>query len=168
MTKKILIVDDLIEDLTQTQKILETEKYKVIAVTNGASALDAIQGNNFDLIIIDIQMPTLSGYDLMRLLRSQYDGKMSIIYLTIVPKKEVDLNNIDGFIQKPYTPKDLLKEVKRILLKRQKKSPSSKYTLHKSTTQKSTLKKSPPNKLPTKSIIKQKSHQIKPSKKKTR
>jgi len=115
MVKKILVVDDDFEDLTTIKEVLEKAGHKVVTATNGAQALDALKGNGFDLVCIDIQMPTLSGYDLLKLMRERLNHKTPMIYITIVPRKEVDLDDIDGFVQKPFSPESLSKEVKKVL-----------------------------------------------------
>ncbi len=115
MNKKILIVDDEFPDLESMKTILEKENFEVYIATNGAKALDALKGNKFDLIMIDIKMPTLSGYDLLRLMKEKMDTKTKTIFVTIVPKQEVEMNGIDGFVQKPFSPEKLVKEVKKIL-----------------------------------------------------
>ena len=115
MAKKILIVDDDPEDLETMKSVLEKEGYEVTTTENGAEAMDAIEEDKFDLILLDIQMPTLSGYDLLRLLRQRLNGSTKIIYVTIVPRKEVDMKNIEGFIQKPFNSRDLVVQIKKIL-----------------------------------------------------
>lgn len=115
MIKKILVVDDNLEDLSIIKKILELEKYEVIGASNGAQGLDFLKNNRPDLVLLDIKMPTLSGYDLLRLLREKLNHDVSMLYVTIVPKKEVDMRDIDGFVQKPFSPQSLIKEIKRIL-----------------------------------------------------
>ncbi|MDP6671291.1 MAG: response regulator [archaeon] len=77
--------------------------------------MDALTGNGFSLILIDIRMPTLSGYDLLRLLREKLNHKVKMIYISIVPEKEVVLDDVDGFIQKPFSPEDIITKVKEIL-----------------------------------------------------
>lgn len=114
MVKKILIVDDNFEDLSAIKEALKSEKYEVTGATNGAQALDFLKDNRPDLILLDIKMPTLSGYDLLRLLREKLNHKVPMIYTTIIPKKEVDMTDIDGFVQKPFSPAILLKEIKKI------------------------------------------------------
>lgn len=115
MAKKILIVDDDVNDLETMKLILEKEKYSVCTADNGGDALDSIKENKPELILIDIKMPTLSGYDLLRLLRERLNHKVKMIYVSIIPKSDVDLRDIDGFIQKPFMPASLIKEVKRVL-----------------------------------------------------
>ena len=115
MVKKILIVDDESDALETMKNILEEERYNVITAKNGAYAIDLLKSFKPDLILLDIMMPTLSGYDLLRLLREKINNKVKIVYVTIVPKQDVDLANVDGFIQKPFSPKEFVKKVKEVL-----------------------------------------------------
>ena len=115
MKKRILIIDDDVNDLETIKIVLEKEKYDVIIADNGADALDVIRKDKPDLVLIDIKMPTLSGYDLLRLLRERLNHKVKMIYVSIVQRKEVDMDDIDGFVQKPFMPTSLIKEVKKVL-----------------------------------------------------
>jgi len=87
MAKKILIIDDDLNDLETMRMVLEKEKYTIMTADNVADALDTIKKEKPELIIIDIKMPTLSGYDLLRLLRERLNHKVKMIYASIVPKK---------------------------------------------------------------------------------
>ncbi|MAH42701.1 two-component system response regulator [archaeon] len=115
MTKSILVVDDDFDDATKTKKVLEKAKYDVQTATNGAKALDMLDTHKFDLILIDIRMPTLSGYDLLQLMRERLNGSSKLIFVSVVPKKDVDMKDIDGFIQKPFSEKTLLAGIKKSL-----------------------------------------------------
>jgi len=115
MAKKILVVDDDKEDLESIKTVLENEGYEVTPVDDGAKALDSLKGDGFNLILIDIKMPTLSGYDLLRLMRERLNHKVKMIYISIVPEQEVDMTDIDGFIQKPFSPENILQEVKKVI-----------------------------------------------------
>lgn len=115
--EKILIVDDEQDILQSMKDALEKEGCKVRAANNGAEAVDAANEINFDLILIDIMMPTLSGYDLLRLLREKLNHHVKIAYVTIVPKDEVNLEDIDGFIQKPFNIEKFIAQVKEMLNK---------------------------------------------------
>lgn len=115
MKKNILVVDDNFDDLNTLRDILVKNKYNVEIATNGSQAMDLVEINNFELIFIDIQMPTLSGYDLIRLIKERVDGKVKIGYITIIPKNNVHMKEIDGFVQKPFNNKSLLAEVKRLI-----------------------------------------------------
>lgn len=112
--KRILAVDDDFEDLQTIKAVLEKEGYKIVAATNGAQALDMLRSDGFNLILIDIRMPTLSGYDLLSLLREKLNHDVPMIFVTIVPEKEVEMEEVDGFVQKPFKPETLLKVVKKL------------------------------------------------------
>ena len=94
---------------------LEKEGYIISTLTSGARALDVLRSSHHDLVLIDILMPTISGYELMALLREKIDNNMKIVFISIVPKDEVDKTGADGFIQKPFSNKSLLKSVKKAL-----------------------------------------------------
>ena len=111
MGGKVLIVDDNAEDLEKMKSLVESAGHEVVTASDGASALDALNEGGFDGILIDIKMPTLSGYDLLRLMREKVNGKIKLAYVSIVPKDEVDMDGIDGFIQKPFSDGEFLKKV---------------------------------------------------------
>jgi CheY-like chemotaxis protein len=113
--KSILIVDDEPEDLDSMRSVLENKGYDVETAEQGAGVLDIIAQKRFDLILLDIRMPMLSGYDLLRLLRERTRRRIKMVYVSIIPEKEVAMKDIDGFIQKPFSPESLLKGVKKTL-----------------------------------------------------
>ncbi|MBT3691552.1 response regulator [Candidatus Woesearchaeota archaeon] len=115
MSKKILIVDDDIEDLETMDNIIKTKGYKTVTCGDGANALDNLKQEKVDLILIDIKMPTLSGYDLLRLLREKLNHHVKMVFISIVPEKEVNMEDIDGFIQKPFSPELLLSKIEEVL-----------------------------------------------------
>ncbi len=112
---KVLIVDDNFDDLTAMKKVLEGNKFKVSIATNGAQAIDLSGSDDFDLFLIDVKMPTLSGYDLVILLREKHKGSAKIVFVSIIPKRDISSEDVDGFVQKPFSPTDLVSEVKRVL-----------------------------------------------------
>lgn len=112
---RVLVVDDTFDDLQSMRTILEKDGYKVTTATSGMQALGIVTEDGFDLILINIRMPGLSGYDLLRLLREKFAHKIKMAYVTIVPREDVDLDGIDGFIQKPFSPEEFMAEVQRVL-----------------------------------------------------
>jgi len=120
---KILVVDDEFSDLETMKTLLEAKGHEVTAVSNGANAFDSFKKNwdEFGLILLDIKMPTLSGYDLLRLLREKVNHNVPVVYVSIVPKQEVNMTDVDGFIQKPFSPESFLTVVTKSLSTRMKK-----------------------------------------------
>ena len=115
MVQKILVVDDNEDDLKSIVCFLTEEGYSVDETQNGKNALDMARHKKYDLILLDILMPVCSGYDLKKLLKKEVDEKLKIVYISIVSEKEVDLGEVEGFIQKPFSKQSLLEPIKIFL-----------------------------------------------------
>jgi DNA-binding response OmpR family regulator len=125
MTKNsILLIDDE-PDITFTIKsILEDNGFKVDSFTDPSSALDNYQINFYDLIILDIKMPKMNGFQLYAKIREQ-DPKAKICFLTAIATFNEEFRktrlvlaktiNEDYFIQKPIKMEDLIKKLTYIM-----------------------------------------------------
>ena len=124
MKNSILLVDDE-PDITFTIKsIMEENDFKVDSFTDSISALDNYQNNFYDLVILDIKMPKMDGFQLYIKIREQ-DPKVKICFLTASELyyekfrkiySELDKTiNEDYFIQKPINVEDLVKHLIRII-----------------------------------------------------
>ncbi|KEK10420.1 ethylene receptor [Lysinibacillus sphaericus] len=69
---RILVVDDEPINLRVVETILGNEQYDIVTVTSGIEALECIQSHDWDLVISDVMMPKMSGYELVRLIRKQF------------------------------------------------------------------------------------------------
>ena len=125
--KNILLVDDE-SDITFTIKnILKDNGFQVDSFTNSISALDNYQNNFYDLVILDIKMPKMNGFQLYTKIREK-DPKAKICFLTESElyyeefrKMHHELGETIGedyFIQKPINTKDLIKQLTRIMNKK--------------------------------------------------
>ena len=125
MTKNsILLIDDE-PDITFTIKsILENNGFKVDSFTDPISALDNYQINFYDLIILDIKMPKMDGFQLYTKIREK-DPKVKICFLTAIATFNEEFRktrlvlgktiNEDYFIQKPIKIEDLIKKLTSIM-----------------------------------------------------
>ena len=122
--KKLLIVDDE-PDITFTIKsILEENGFKVDSFTDPISALDNYQINFYDLIILDIKMPKMDGFQLYTKIREK-DPEVKICFLTAIATFNEEFRktrlvlgktiNEDYFIQKPIKMEDLIKKLTYIM-----------------------------------------------------
>jgi two-component system, sensor histidine kinase ChiS len=94
----LLIVDDDIINLHVITNFLSSEKYSVVAVTGGIEAMNLITQRPFDLLLLDIMMPKVSGYEICAELRKRYSlYELPIIFLTA-------RNRIDELIHPPHSP----------------------------------------------------------------
>ena len=117
----IALVDDDRNILASVSIALESEGYRVQAYTDGASALDGIQGSTLDLAILDIKMPRMDGMELLRRLRQKSD--MPVIFLTSKDDEIDELFGLkmgaDDFIKKPFSQRLLVERVKAVLRRAQ-------------------------------------------------
>ena len=111
---KILIVDDEIDIAELISEVLKSEGYETIIKNNGTSAIEAVSKNKFDLILLDIMMPDISGIDVLKSIRDQ--ATCPIIFVTAktqINDKIYGLNiGADDYITKPFELDELLARVK--------------------------------------------------------
>jgi CheY-like chemotaxis protein len=122
----ILVVDDTPVNLKLLSKILTDAGYKVRPVTNGKRALDAIEINPPDLILLDILMPDMDGYEVCRILKtSETNRDIPVIFLTALndPTSQVkgfEVGALD-YITKPFDEQTVLARIEnQLTIKRQK------------------------------------------------
>ena len=120
MDKKILIVDDDFDTLHMVGKMLERYGFRIVAANNGEKALHLARAENPDLIILDVMMPGMDGYEVTRKLRSQ-EATAFIPIILFTAKAQVD-DKLEGFevgaddyLTKPTHPSELIARVKSIL-----------------------------------------------------
>jgi CheY-like chemotaxis protein len=116
MAKKILIVDDDEMVLLALQELLKPEGYEIGAVTRGADALTKIEQQIYNLILIDVIMPEMDGYELCRRIRLRPEyAETPIIFLTAKSREEDRVQGLDAggniYLSKPISPDKLLKIV---------------------------------------------------------
>ena len=115
MNNKILLLEDDYELAETLQELLEEAGYNVDMVHTGNDAVDASYDNKYDLYVFDINVPDLSGIELLESLRQADDATPTIFISALV-----DLNTIakgfevgaDDYIKKPFYPEELLIRVK--------------------------------------------------------
>lgn len=119
LKKKILHVDDERDTLTVVKTILEKEGYDVVSVNRGTSALKEIKLDGFDLLIFDIMMPDMSGWELFtRIGKIKPDYKiifLSILEISNEKLKELKKAGVKDYIRKPFDRDDLVKRVKKAI-----------------------------------------------------
>ena len=110
---KILIADDDVEIADLVAIHLEKEGYRVIKVSDGQETIDAIQTQPIDLLILDIMMPKMDGYEVTRRIREKHN--MPIIFLSA---KTSDFDKVQGlvigaddYMTKPFIPIELVARV---------------------------------------------------------
>ncbi|MCE7053531.1 response regulator [Algoriphagus sp. AGSA1] len=121
-SKKILVGEDSSIILNLTKSILSFENYQMKAAKNGKQVLEMLEKENFDLILMDLNMPVLDGATCTKMIRSLSDetkSKLPIIAITgnmgNFTMDEFRRLGFDDFIQKPLDYDKLLATVKKFL-----------------------------------------------------
>src|SRR4030042_1802498 len=120
MPEKILIVDDDLDTLRLVGLMLQHQGYRILAASGGIQGSSMGQTDNPDLILLDIMMPEMDGYEVARKLRSEPTTN-SIPIIMFTAKTQVD-DKVEGFeagaddyLTKPTQPRELFAHVKAVL-----------------------------------------------------
>ena len=119
--KKIMIVDDEVDVVETVKLILESDGYETIYAYNGMECLEKLEKERPDLILLDIMMTPMNGWDVLRKIKSNENlNSIPISMLTVVPLtaesfKNEKLEKIENYIIKPFSKKGLLKKVDELL-----------------------------------------------------
>ena len=114
---RILIVDDEANIRDLIKKYAKFENYEVDEATNGMEAIEKVDNNQYDIIIMDVMMPELDGFSAIKEIRKKYD--IPTIVLSARGEEYDRLHGfdlgIDDYVVKPFSPKELLMRVSAIL-----------------------------------------------------
>lgn len=121
MSKKVLLVDDSLTVRMYHRQILEKDGFECDEAENGMEALEKAQLNEYDLYIVDINMPVLDGYSFVKRLR-EGEGHLApvIMVSTESESKDMDLAYESGasmYLIKPARPDDLTLNAKMLTFK---------------------------------------------------
>ncbi len=120
MPKEILIVDDEPSIVVPIQFLMEQQGYNVIVAENGHDALDMIYKYNPDLVLLDIMLPGIDGYEVCEIVRLNPKlREVKIIFIT-AKGREVEIAKglalgADAYITKPFSNAELVAKVKTVL-----------------------------------------------------
>ncbi|MBN2282185.1 MAG: response regulator [Candidatus Marinimicrobia bacterium] len=116
----ILMVDDVPKNLQVLGNILNKEGYKISAALNGEQALKILENAKPDLILLDVMMPGLSGFDVIKEIQKNEElAEIPVIFLTAKTEKEdviqgIELGAVD-YVTKPFNSIELLARVRNHL-----------------------------------------------------
>lgn len=119
MTKKVMVVDDEKDIVDIVASFLEGKGFEVHSALGGRECIESIGDINPDILLMDVMMPDMNGWDAIRELKGMgVLDKVKVIMLTVVkePKQEcADLSPyVLDYITKPFNKKDLLTRVNRL------------------------------------------------------
>ena len=126
--KTILVVDDEARLVSLVETYLAQSGFRVVTASNGREALSVAQRQNPDLIILDIMMPEMDGYEFMRAYRREHDTPIILLTARVDSDEKVAglESGADDYMTKPFRPRELMARVKAVLRRSGKKEPTGK------------------------------------------
>ncbi len=121
---RILIVDDSSENIDYVGNILKGFK-KSVAMT-GKKAMEKVMSDKFDLVLLDVMLPDIDGYEVCRMIKNEYSLKeLPVVFLTSKTEAEDEEkgynSGADDYIIKPFYPRGLFERIKNQLIIRKLK-----------------------------------------------
>lgn len=120
---RVLVVDDHPPSRARAISLLVLEGYEVLEAENGQAALEQICNNSIDLILLDVMMPGIDGYEVCRRLKQDEQTRLlPIVFITALNDRRARLKGIevgaDDFLSKPFDPLELSARVKSLIRQR--------------------------------------------------
>ena len=115
---RILIVDDAPAIRAMLRTLFEEEGYTVVTAPDGYAALELLGDDPPDLIITDVKMPRLDGWQLLRRVREQHPTLPAILISAVDPgswRREIAVSDHTVFVRKPFDLEDVLAVVARLV-----------------------------------------------------
>ena len=117
--KHILIVDDVTTNLKVAGDVLK-DKYQLSMAKSGAQALEFLKKAKPDLILLDVRMPGMDGYETLEHIKSNVEtSNIPVVFLTVDDKRESEIKGLKmgamDFILKPFEPDIMLSRIEKIL-----------------------------------------------------
>jgi len=115
--KRVLVVDDDVKTVELVKLYLDRDGYRVLTAYDGVEALHLAQENHPDLIVLDLMLPGIDGFEVCRALRE--DSDVPIIMLTARTADQDKLTGLglgaDDYVTKPFSPRELAARVRAVL-----------------------------------------------------
>ncbi len=120
MPTKILIVDDDIDSLDLLDLLLQRTGYETMTAPNGETGLVSARQERPDLILLDIVLPDMDGYQVLEALRSSKETRDTpVILITGIfqkgEKTKAHRAGADAFLERPFSPQELFRSIREIL-----------------------------------------------------
>lgn len=118
----VLVVDDEDDIVTLMRDFLEAEGYRVLTVADGSTALNTLRATQVDCVLLDVMMPGLSGFDVLRQLRET--SEVPVLFLSARQEDSDKIRGLglggDDYIVKSSTPGEIVARVKAVLRRAQR------------------------------------------------
>ncbi len=120
MAHKILVVDDEPHIVMMLEARLQKNGFEVVTATSGSEAMAKVKQVRPDLIVLDVMMPVMSGFEVCRMLKENPAYQAIPVILLTAKSTERDQTlgisvGADAYVTKPYSPEELLGQIRELL-----------------------------------------------------
>lgn len=119
----VLIVEDDLDTRAYVEQVLGMDGYSTIAVSSGEEALKALSQASIDLVVLDLMLPDISGYDLCQKIRANSNDSIPIIMVSALSQPENVVRGLeegaDDYLRKPFFTEELLARIEHLLRRRE-------------------------------------------------
>lgn len=121
MSPRVLLVDDETDILDPVRYALEQDGFEVRTLRDGVSALEAARAEPYDVVVLDVMLPDMSGMDVCRALRSE-----SAVPIVMLTARDAEVDRVlglelgaDDYVTKPFSTAELVSRIRAILRRRE-------------------------------------------------
>ncbi len=121
MPKKIVYIEDDLEMTYLIKMILERKGYELISINDGLEGFEIIQKEKPDLVLLDLMMPNIDGWDIYHQIRSNENTNQIPVIVISAKAQPIDkvlglqIAKVNNYISKPFRPNELLESIEKIL-----------------------------------------------------
>jgi CheY-like chemotaxis protein len=119
---KILLVEDDPIDQLIIRNVMEYAGFAIEIAENGRTGIDKLSAGHYDLVLLDLEMPVMNGYETMTYIRHQLESQKNIPIIIITNKEDMDeatrclLLGANSFLTKPITEENLIREINTLVI----------------------------------------------------
>ncbi len=119
--RRIVYIEDEHDVIDMVKLILERERYEVIGADGGREGLDIVRREIPDVILLDLMMPDMGGWDVYQQLKADERTRAIPVIIVTARAQSIDkvlglqIARVDDYISKPFSPKDLIASIERVL-----------------------------------------------------
>ena len=123
-SKRVVYIEDEPEMIDLVKLILSRKGYEVIGANGGREGLEAIQRDQPDLVLLDLMMPDMDGWEVYQQMKASETSKSIPVIVVTAKAQSIDkvlglhIAKVDDYITKPFGPQELLESVEKILLRK--------------------------------------------------
>ena len=118
---KVLCIEDEPEMIDLIQLILEREGFQVVGAVGGQEGIDALHAEEPDLILLDIMMPEVDGWEVFQHIKADEELASKPVIIVTAKAQNIDkvlglyIAKVDDYVTKPFGPYELVESIKRVL-----------------------------------------------------